>query len=74
MSPQRHLKLGRGGLADVEWTAQLLQLRYAGAHELLRVTSTLEALAACEQSNILSPEQAEHLRDAWSLSPRSCAI
>ena len=68
VSPQRHLKLGRGGLADVEWTAQVLQLRYAGAHELLRVTSTLEALAACEQSNILSPEQAEHLRDAWSLA------
>ena len=28
--PHRHLKLGRGGLADVEWTVQLLQLRHAG--------------------------------------------
>ena len=25
--PQFHLKLGRGSLSDVEWTAQLLQLR-----------------------------------------------
>ncbi len=25
--PARHLKLGRGGLSDVEWLAQLLQLR-----------------------------------------------
>ena len=29
--PHTHLKLGRGGLADIEWTVQLLQLRYAGS-------------------------------------------
>ena len=28
--PATHLKLGRGGLADVEWTVQLLQMRHAG--------------------------------------------
>ena len=28
--PARHLKLGRGGLSDVEWLAQLLQLQHAG--------------------------------------------
>ena len=28
--PHTHLKLGRGGLADVEWTVQLLQMRHAG--------------------------------------------
>ena len=27
--PNTHTKLGRGGLADIEWTVQLLQLRYA---------------------------------------------
>ncbi len=27
--PATHAKLGRGGLADVEWTVQLLQLRHA---------------------------------------------
>ena len=26
--PQFHLKLGRGSLADIEWTAQLLQLTH----------------------------------------------
>ena len=41
ISVQRHLKLGRGGLSDVEWTAQLLQLEKAGTYESLRVTSTL---------------------------------
>ena len=29
--PATHTKLGRGGLADVEWAVQLLQLRHAGA-------------------------------------------
>ena len=32
VDPSRHLKLGRGGLADVEWTVQLLQLQHA--HEV----------------------------------------
>ena len=27
--PATHTKLGRGGLADIEWTVQLLQLRHA---------------------------------------------
>ena len=30
--PARHLKLGRGGLSDVEWLVQLLQLQHAGKH------------------------------------------
>ena len=42
--PQPHIKLGRGGLSDVEWTVQLLQLRHAHAHPELRTTSTLAAL------------------------------
>ena len=44
--PARHLKLGRGGLSDVEWLAQLLQLQHAGKHPELRTTSTVEALEA----------------------------
>ncbi len=45
--PTRHTKLGRGGLADVEWTVQLLQLQHAatGRPRGLRTTSTLDALA-----------------------------
>ncbi len=34
--PATHAKLGRGGLADVEWTVQLLQLRYGHAVPELR--------------------------------------
>ena len=28
--PKSHLKLGQGGLADIEWTVQLLQMRHSG--------------------------------------------
>ena len=34
--PKRNVKLGPGGLADVEWTVQLLQLLHAGAHPRCR--------------------------------------
>ena len=46
VEPALHLKLGPGGLADVEWVAQLLQLRHAGAVPALRTTRTLAALTA----------------------------
>ena len=42
--PTTHLKLGRGGLADVEWTVQLLQMQHAGRSTGLRTTRTLDAL------------------------------
>ena len=44
--PATHTKLGRGGLADVEWAVQLLQLRHGHAVPGLRSTRTLDALAA----------------------------
>ena len=42
--PATHTKLGRGGLADVEWTVQLLQLRHGAQVPGLRTTRTLPAL------------------------------
>ncbi|TDE90088.1 bifunctional [glutamine synthetase] adenylyltransferase/[glutamine synthetase]-adenylyl-L-tyrosine phosphorylase [Occultella glacieicola] len=65
-----HLKLGRGGLSDVEWTAQYLQLCHAGTTETLRTTSTLEALAAARDANLITDSDAEHLTAAWELATR----
>jgi glutamate-ammonia-ligase adenylyltransferase len=65
-----HTKLGRGGLSDVEWTVQLLQLRNAGADEALRTTSTLGALGAARRSGLLDEDQARVLADAWTLAMR----
>jgi len=70
IDPQRHLKLGRGGLADVEWTVQLLQLQHAGDHPRLRTTSTLDALTAAADVGLVTADQADRLSCAWDLASR----
>ena len=57
---QFHLKLGRGSLSDVEWTAQLLQLRYR-----VPAAGTIAALAALRREDILSPADHAVLADAY---------
>src|SRR5690606_6598249 len=51
--PRRHLKLGPGGLSDVEWSVQILPLRHGHAHATLRTTRTLEAIVAAERLGLL---------------------
>jgi len=68
--PARHLKLGRGGIADVEWTAQLLQLQHAHEVPALRTTSTLDALAAACDAGLVTPEDRTELVHAWELASR----
>jgi glutamate-ammonia-ligase adenylyltransferase len=68
--PARHLKLGRGGLSDVEWLVQLLQLQHAGRHAALRTTSTVEALEAAASLGLLARDDAQLLADAWRLASR----
>ena len=65
MERTRHLKLGPGGLSDVEWSVQLLQLQHADLHPTLRTPATLGALDAAEKLGLLRPEHATALRDAW---------
>lgn len=66
----RHLKLGRGSLSDVEWTAQLMQLRFAHEVPALQTTSTLGALAAGVDAGLITASDAERLREAWLLASR----
>lgn len=66
----RQLKLGRGGLSDVEWLVQLIQLQHAHEVQGLRTTSTLEALDAAVDANLVAAEDAEVLRDAWLLATK----
>ncbi len=63
-----HTKLGRGGLSDVEWTVQLLQLQHAAAVPQLRTTSTLPALAAARQAGLVAEQDADQLARAWTLA------
>jgi glutamate-ammonia-ligase adenylyltransferase len=66
-----HTKLGHGGLADVEWTVQLLQMQHAGDAPELRTTSTLEGLREAAQAGFLDPADAEALTAGWIMATRA---
>lgn len=68
VDPALHLKLGPGGLSDVEWTVQLLQLRHGRAVAGLRTTRTLAALEAAEQAGLIAAADAGALTAAWLLA------
>jgi len=58
--PQFHLKLGRGSLSDVEWTAQLLQLEHG-----VRQPGTMAALIALAEASHLDQADADALAEAY---------
>jgi glutamate-ammonia-ligase adenylyltransferase len=63
--PARYdVKLGRGGIVDVEFAAQWLQMKH-GRDPRVRTTETEVALAALETCRYLEPSLAEALREGW---------
>jgi len=70
VDPALQLKLGPGGLADVEWVVQLLQLRHAHAIPALRTTRTLAALAGARDAGLVTDPDARVLESAWRLATR----
>ena len=64
----RHLKLGPGGLADVEWTVQTVQLQHAHAVPALRTTETVAALRAAVHAGLLETADADVLVNSWRLA------
>ncbi len=64
--PQFHLKLGRGGLSDVEFCAQLLQLQHG-----VRGPGTMAALASLEAAGALSPGDHAALAEAYRFCERT---
>ncbi|MYX03458.1 MULTISPECIES: bifunctional [glutamine synthetase] adenylyltransferase/[glutamine synthetase]-adenylyl-L-tyrosine phosphorylase [unclassified Streptomyces] len=68
--PTLHAKLGRGGLSDVEWTVQLIQMQHGWAEPGLRTTRTREALAAACAADLIPAEEAQTLDEAWVLAAR----
>lgn len=72
VDPALHVKLGRGGLSDVEWVAQLLQMQYAGrpGYEALKVQGTLQTLAVAQELELLNEADNCSLADAWRFATR----
>ncbi|MER6676939.1 bifunctional [glutamine synthetase] adenylyltransferase/[glutamine synthetase]-adenylyl-L-tyrosine phosphorylase [Streptomyces sp. NPDC000983] len=68
--PKLHTKLGPGGLSDVEWTVQLLQLRHGAGLPGLRTTRTRAALSAAAEAGLIPAEDAATLDEAWVLATR----
>ena len=68
--PTLHTKLGRGGLSDVEWIAQLLQLQHAAQVPDLRTTRTGPALRAAVAAKLLAAADADVLMAAWRIALR----
>lgn len=68
--PTLHAKLGRGGLSDIEWTVQLLQLEHGHEVPALRTTRTRDALAAALAADLIPPQDAATLDEAWVLASR----
>ena len=59
------LKTGAGGVIDIEFAAQYLQLAFGHDHPELRTTSTSAALHAAAQAGIAPPEIARLLDDGY---------
>jgi len=69
--PATNFKLGRGGLSDVEWTVQLLQMEHAGRIPEMRTTKTLEALQVAVEHELLDLNDADGLAEAWRFASRA---
>ncbi len=68
--PALHTKLGPGGLSDVEWVAQILQMNHGHECVDLQTTRTVEALRAAQNFQLISPSDAGALIESWSLVTR----
>lgn len=69
--PEFHLKLGRGGLTDIEFTVQLLQLEHGAAHPEVRTPATMEALTRLRDAGLLAADDAAVLTDAYRFCERA---
>jgi glutamate-ammonia-ligase adenylyltransferase len=62
---ESHIKIGRGGIRDVEYIVQYLQLIHAAHLPELKVANTFQALEALDARGILKPEEADVLRRGY---------
>ncbi len=60
-----NIKLGRGGIREIEFFIQALQLVYAGKNPHLRRKNSLEALSALKEARIITADDHNSLADAY---------
>ena len=62
---ERNVKLGRGGIREIEFVAQSLQILHAGRLPFLQTAQTLPCLAKLAQYKLLAEEEAQQLDAAY---------
>ena len=62
---ERNVKLGRGGIREIEFTAQILQVLHAGRLPFLQISQTLPCLAKLPQHDLLTRDDAQQLDAAY---------
>ncbi len=62
---ETNIKLGRGGIREIEFFIQALQLVFAGKNPALRVRNSLQALQTLRDSRIISSEDCDTLSYAY---------
>jgi glutamate-ammonia-ligase adenylyltransferase len=62
---KRNLKRAAGGMVDIEFIAQMLQLKHGAQMPQILVPGTIEALAALANAGIMSRGDAQSLADSY---------
>ncbi|MCX7926029.1 MAG: hypothetical protein N2554_09495 [Fimbriimonadales bacterium] len=62
---ETNIKNGWGGIRDIEFPTQALQLLLGGKHPRLRTPNTLDALQRLKNARVLAPDEADALRHAY---------
>src|SRR5208282_4444580 len=62
---ERNVKLGRGGIREIEFVVQSLQILHAGRLPFLQTAQTLPCLAKLAQYKLLAEEEAQQLAAAY---------
>lgn len=61
----RHVKLGQGGIREIEFVTQSLQLLHGARNAFLQEPNTLKALQALVQAGLMRQERCEALSSAY---------
>jgi glutamate-ammonia-ligase adenylyltransferase len=64
---RKNIKVGRGGLLDIEFLTQALQLKYGRDYPQLRCPKTMDALLKLGELNLIDLEEAQNLRYNYKL-------
>jgi [glutamine synthetase] adenylyltransferase / [glutamine synthetase]-adenylyl-L-tyrosine phosphorylase len=60
-----HVKLGRGGIREIEFIAQAFQLIRGGRQPQLQLRRTVDALAICAEQDLMTPSELDKIQAAY---------